>query len=259
MKKYLSDLYKRKDLITYLVVSGLKAQHRNSLLGYFWWLLDPLLGVLIYYFIVVIIFRKAGGPDYGVFLVIGMIVWRWVNSTVTSASKSVVVQSGIITQVYLPKVTFPIGAVFTQLINFGFGLIVIAVFCAIFKVIPGLNVLWLPFIVAMQLLFMTAIAFPLAYICVFVRDIDNIVGHLMRLWFFGSPVIWPPNMIPERGQWLLDINPMYHFLGSYRNVLMYNASPDYVTLLCIGTASALFLILMTYYYSSYEYKIIKAL
>jgi len=74
MKKYLTDLYKRKDLITYLVVSGLKAQHRNSLLGYFWWLLDPLLGVLIYYFIVVIIFRKAGGPDYGVFLVIGMSV-----------------------------------------------------------------------------------------------------------------------------------------------------------------------------------------
>jgi len=61
MKKYLTDLYKRKDLILYLVTSGLKAQHRNSFLGYFWWLLDPLLGVFIYYFVVVVVFRRGGG------------------------------------------------------------------------------------------------------------------------------------------------------------------------------------------------------
>lgn len=75
MRRYLNELYKRKDLILYLVTSGLKAQHRNTFLGYFWWLLDPLLGALIYYFIVVVVFRR-GGNDYAMYLLIGIIAWR---------------------------------------------------------------------------------------------------------------------------------------------------------------------------------------
>ena len=88
MNQYLRDLIRRKDLLAYLTTSGLKAQHRNSILGYFWWLLDPLIGVLIYYFIVVIVFDRSDGPDYGLYLVIGMIVWRWLSSTFQAASKS---------------------------------------------------------------------------------------------------------------------------------------------------------------------------
>jgi len=124
MKKYLWDLYIRKDLILYLVASGLKAEHRNSFLGYIWWLLDPLLGAFIFYFIVVVVFRR-GGEGYGIFLVIGMVVWRWLNSSVAAASRSIVAQSSIITQVYLPKAIFPLGSTISQLINFGFGIIVI--------------------------------------------------------------------------------------------------------------------------------------
>jgi len=258
MKKYFNDLYRRKDLIIYLVTSGLKAQHKNSFLGYFWWLLDPLLNVLIYFFVVVIVFH-GGGPGYGPFLVVGMIVWRWLGSTVSSASKSIISQSGIISQVYLPKAIFPVGATLTQLINFGFGLLVIAIFLAFFNLTPGKMIIWLPFIMTMQLFFMTALAFVVAYVCVFVRDIDNILDHLMRLWFFGSPVIWYEDMIPERGRWLLDINPMTHFLSSYRNVFLHNANPEYMAVLFIGTLSLVFVVLNIYFYNQYEHKIVKAL
>ena len=70
MKSYLKELLNRKDLLLYLVKSGLKAEHRNSYLGYFWWLLDPLLNVLVYYFVVVIVLGR-GGPNYATYLVIG--------------------------------------------------------------------------------------------------------------------------------------------------------------------------------------------
>ncbi len=259
MGKYLKDLFKRKDLIAYLVTSGLKSQNKNSFLGYFWWLLDPFLNVGIYYFVVVIIFKRADGANYGIYLVVGMIVWRWLQSTVASASRSILSQSGIITQVYLPKGIFPIGASFTQLINFGFGLVVVGIFFTYFEVDPGIKLLWLPYIIMMQLLFMMAIAFFVAYVCVFVRDIDNIINHLMRLWFFGSPVIWYDSMIPAKGRWLLDINPMYHFLGSFRNVLMHNSNPDYLALYTIGMSSLIFIVLMIFFYSRFEHRIIKAL
>jgi len=259
MKKYLKEISKRKDLIVYLVISGLKAQHRNSYLGYLWWLLDPLLGVFVYFFVVVVVFQRGKAADYGIYLVVGMIVWQWLSSTVSSTSRSIASQSGIIKQVYLPKTIFPIGAMLTQLINFGFGLLVVALFFLFFKIVPGARIIWLPFIIAMQLCFMMAIALPIAYICVFVRDMDNLLSHILRLWFFGSPVIWRQDMIPEKLRFMLTINPMYYFLDGYRNILLYNSNPDYLTLLTIGVVSIIFFIFMVLYYSQYEHNIIKAL
>lgn len=258
MKQYLHELAKRKDLLVYLVAAGLKAEHRNSLLGYVWWLLDPLLGILIYYFVVVVVFRR-GGDDYGVFLVIGLIVWRWLNTTLSAASKSIVSQAGIITQVYLPKIIFPLGSVLTQLINFGFGLLVVAGFLVFFSRLPGSTILWLPYITLMQLLFTLALATLLAYISVFLRDIDTLLNHLLRLWFFGSPVIWSADMVPTSAQWVLHLNPMTHFLASYRGVLMDNSHPNYLLLSCIGGLSIGIVVLMTYVYSQHEHTFIKVL
>src|SRR5690625_6818739 len=122
MKTYIQEMIKRKDLLFYLVKSGLKAVHRNSYLGYFLWLLDPLLNVVVYYFLVVIILER-GGEDFAVFLVIGLVVWRWISSSINASAKSILRYSSIINQVYLPKSIFPLSFSITQFINFLFGLI----------------------------------------------------------------------------------------------------------------------------------------
>ena len=258
MKKYLHDLQKRTDLLFYLVTSGLKAQHRNSFLGYCWWLLDPLLGAGIYYFVVVYVFRRQD-EHYGMFLVIGMMVWRWLSATITMASRSIVSQARIITQVYLPKIIFPLSAVCTQLINFGFGLLIIAFFALFFHVRLGLTIFWLPYITLMQLCFCAAIAVLVSYVSVFVRDMEDVLGHVLRVWFFGSPVIWSEELVTERNQWLVTYNPMAHFLSAYREVIVQQTNPDVWTLLLIGAASALAMTYLVYYFSQHEHKIIKAL
>src|SRR5690625_6008773 len=102
MKNYYQELLQRKDLLYYLIKSGLKADNRNSYLGYFWWLLDPLLNVLVYYFLVGIILQR-GGENFAVFLVIGLVAWRWMQTTINSSAKSIIRYSSIINQVYLPK------------------------------------------------------------------------------------------------------------------------------------------------------------
>src|SRR5215207_8570039 len=164
MGRYVEELNKRRDLFVYLVASGLKAQHRNSFLGYFWWLLDPLLDVVVYYVLVVVVFHR-GGEDYGMYLIVGMVVWRWVSSTVSGAARSIIAQAGIISQVYLPKLIFPLSATLTQLIHFGFGLLVVALGLVVFHIPPTLALLWLPYVICMQLLFLAALAVMLAYIC----------------------------------------------------------------------------------------------
>jgi ABC-type polysaccharide/polyol phosphate export permease len=258
MGRYVEELYKRRDLFVYLVASGLKAQHRNSFLGYFWWLLDPLLDVVVYYVLVVVVFHR-GGDDYGMYLIVGMVVWRWVSSTVSSAARSIIAQAGVISQVYLPKLIFPLSATLTQLIHFGFGLLVVVLGLVFFHISPTTALLWLPYVIGMQLLFLAALAMILAYLCVFIRDIDNLIGPLLRVWFFTSPVIWRAEMVSEGRRWLLGLNPMTHFLASYRDMFLYQSNPTWLPLFEIGMLSLLWIAGVTYYYSRFEHEIVKVL
>ena len=258
MTKYLTELYKRKDLLIYLVVSGLKAQYRNTYLGYAWWILDPLLMGLVYYFLRVIILEMEG-DNIGAFLIIGLLSWKWFKSTITSSAKSISGKARIITQVYLPKAVFPLSVNFTQLINFSFGLIVVGFFLAAYRIIPGVEALWLPFVMLVQFLFLSALAMFVAYFCMFIRDIDNVLTHITRLWFWSTPIIWEANRLPEKFSFIVDYNPVSAFVISYRNILMYGESPQLEKLILIGIASLFFTFFMLYYYNLNEHKIIRAL
>ncbi len=258
LKTYLKEILWCKDLLLYLVTSGLKAEHRNSFLGYFWWLLDPLLGIGVYYFLVVFVLGR-GGEGYGPFLVVGLVVFRSFSAILRSSAKSISSQSSIITQVYLPKAVFPIGASLTQLVNFCFGLIVIAVFLFIFQIIPGLSIFWLPLVLSVQLLFMVAIALIIGYICVFIRDIENLITHLVRVLRYGSPVIWESSMLPEKYAWVAQISPLTPFLNGYRNIILYNKAPDLQSLIIILVISVVVIISMLFIYDKFEHRIIKVL
>jgi ABC-type polysaccharide/polyol phosphate export permease len=259
MKAYLTELFKRMDLIKYLVLSGLKSQHKNTYLGFFWWLLDPALQIMIYYFVVVVVFERARGVDYGIYLAIGLIVWRWIASSVTSATRSITSQSAIITQVYLPKATFPLCTVLSQMINFGFGLVIVAACLLFFQVRPGAAMIWLPMVISVQMLLLLAVSLMVAYLSVFVRDMEMLVRHFLRLGFYGSPVIWYADMIPERMTWLLAVNPVASLLEAYRSIIIHNTAPAMWPLAVIGVFSSLAVLLMIDVYHFFEHRIIKAL
>jgi lipopolysaccharide transport system permease protein/teichoic acid transport system permease protein len=258
MKKYLKEILNRKDLLLYLVQSGLKAEHRNSYLGYFWWLLDPLLNALVYYFLVVVVLGR-GGENYGVYLIIGLVAWRWTSSVVSTASRSILSQASIINQVYLPKAIFPVTRTVSQMINFFFGLVVIAIFLAAYGILPSWQIVFLPLIILVQLLIMLAISLVVAFICVFIRDIDNVMGHITRVLFYASPVIWEGSRLPADYQWVVRWNPIAYVLDGYRDILMYHRMPHLLPLCVIGVSALAICTLAMVYYSRNEHKIIKAL
>lgn len=258
LKTYLQDIMKRKDLLLYLVKSGLKAEHRNSYLGYFWWLLDPLLNVAVYYFLVVIILER-GGPDYPVFLVIGLVVWRWISSSINASANAILRYSSIINQVYLPKSIFPLSFTITQLVNFMFGLIVVGVFLAFFGVVPTWHIIFLPLIIIITLAFLLAVGFTLGYFTVFIRDIDNLLTHVIRIFFYASPIIWEGGRLPPEYGWAVAINPIAYIVDAYRDILMYHQAPNFIGLGVLFTISVIVIIVMLNHYKNNEHKIIKAL
>lgn len=264
MKKYIQEMLKRKDLLYYLVRSGLKAEHRNSYLGYFWWLLDPLLNVMVYYFLVVIVLNR-GGEDYPLFLVVGLVVWRWISTTINSSSRSILRYSSIVNQVALPKALFPISFTLTQLFNFMFGLVVIALFLAFYGVKPTWYLLYLPVLIVLQLVVHIALGLVLGYITIFVRDIENLMTYITRIFFYASPIIWEGARLLGSGKvpsWLIPLveyNPVAILVTSYRDILIYHQQPNWIGLGGLFVIATIIMIYMLNYYSKNEHKIIKAL
>lgn len=258
LRKYLQELYKRKDLLLYLVVSGLKAENRNTVLGYLWWILDPLLMGVVYYLLRVVILNMQG-ENIGAFLIIGLVTWKWISASLINSAKSITSKAGIITQVYLPKALFPFGSTLTQAINFTFGLVVIALFLLIYKIVPGINLLWLPLLMLVQFLFLSAVSLVVAYSATFIRDIENTLAHVIRFWFYASPVIWEASRVPDNYAFIVQMNPASAFIIGYRNIFMYSSPPDLQKLFYIGLVSLLIIGLTLHYYNQNEHKIIKAL
>src|SRR5690625_496774 len=183
MRKYIKEILKRRELVKYLVISGQKADNRDSYLGYFWWLLDPLLNVLIFYFLRVVIL-ESDVENLALILATGVVVWKWMSATINGSSRSITRYSSIINQVYLPKSIFPIATTFSQMFNFSFGLIVIAIFLAAFGVVPGWELIYLLFIILFQLLFLLVICFFIYYILIFIRNFDFLIKLNIRLFFY---------------------------------------------------------------------------
>lgn len=260
MKSYIHEMLRRKDLLYYLVKSGLKAEHRNSYLGYFWWLLDPLLNVMVYYFLVIIILGRGDDhPNYPLFLVVGLVAWRWVSTSINSSSKSILRYSSIINQVSLPKAMFPISFTLTQLFNFAFGLVVIAIFLAVYGIMPDWHIVYLPMIILIQLVFQLMLGLILGYITIFVRDLENVLTYVTRVFFYASPIIWVGGRLPEEYSFFVDYNPIAILVTSYRDVLIDHQVPNLIGLAIIFALSVILGVVMIRHYSKNEHKIIKAL
>src|SRR5690625_302039 len=259
MRKYIKEILKRRELVKYLVISGQKADNRDSYLGYFWWLFDPLLNVLIFYFLRVVIL-ECDVENLALILATGVVVWKWMSATINGSSRSITRYSSIINQVYLPKSIFPIATTFSQMFNFSFGLIVIAMFLVAFGVIPGWQIIFLPVIILVQLIFLLSVSLFIGYISVFIRDIDHLTKHIVRLFFYASPVIWEGGRLGgTKYEFVVNLNPIAFILDAYRDVLMYGQTPDFVKLGIVAIGSTVAFLLLIRYYSRNEHKIIKAL
>jgi len=236
----LAQLPRYRGLIQSLVARELKARYRGSVLGFFWSFINPLLLLLVYTFIFAFVMPPPKGTDpYPLFMFCGLLPWTWFASSLTESSGVLISGGNLIKKVLFPAEVLPIVTVFAGLAHFGLGLIVLAGFFVYYGHLPlATNLLWLPVIVAIQLILTLGLSLLIAALTVHFRDLRDLLANLMTLWFFGTPIIYPLSRAPESARWLLNLNPFTHLAVSYQDVLF---RPDPFTgwrrLLAVGAVS----------------------
>jgi len=232
----ISETLSRRRLITYLVRADLKKSGADTLLGNVWWIIDPLLQMLVYYVLVGVILGR-GGPGYPLFIFSAILPWKWFESNVRDGVAAVTSRERLIKQIYFPKLVLPVAATISGIVNFAFGLIpLFALMALAYPDKLSAWVLLIPVIAVCQLVFSLAFAIAISALNVFYRDIGNLSRHLLRFWFYLSPGLYGLEEVAKLSKdnhlvkWWFILNPMTHILGSYRDVIYYGQAPDWIGL-----------------------------
>ncbi len=220
MLAQLRTLIRYRLLIHSLVSRELKARYRGSVLGFFWSFVNPVLLLLTYWLVFTFMLpaaRSAEIEPYFVFLFCGILPWTWFNSSILEASGVLIAGGNLLKKVLFPAEVLPIVTVLANGVQFLLGLpILLAVLALSSHLHP--SALLLPLPIAVQLLFTMGLALVVSALTVHFRDIQNILSHLLHVWFFATPVLY---LLPETGslRTVLRFNPMSHVILSYQEIL----------------------------------------
>ncbi len=265
IREALREIRARQHLVRYLVQADLTKKGANTLLGNIWWVLDPLLQMVVYVvFITIVVGSRIEG--YPLFIFCAILPWKWFTSSVGDGVTSVTSQERIIKQVRFPKIVLPLAAVASGIGSFAFGLIPLAGLLVLFySSHVSAWILLIPVIAAVQFVFTFAIVVFLSSANVFFRDIGNLVRHVLRLWFYLSPALYGASQIqkvePDGGivTTIFWLNPWTTLFESYRNVIFSGTAPLWLGLAVVLLASTILLCLSTVFFKRVEPSFAKVL
>ena len=217
----IKKLFSYRELLYSLTRKELKVKYRGSVLGFFWSLLNPILTMLVYSFVFSIVLR-GGVEEFAIFLICALLPFNFLQNSVNQGTGSIISNSNLVNKIYFPREILPLSIVFSNLINFFLELIALFAVLAFMGYKFYLFLYILPVLVFIQIFLVTGMTLLVSALNVFFRDLQHLITIVMMVWFFGTPIIYPLSMVPERFQpYIKFINPMTIYAAYYRNIFYY--------------------------------------
>lgn len=250
---WVSSIWRHRDLIYQLTKRDIIGRYKGSVIGLGWSFFHPLLMLSVYTFVFTVVFQARWNvsgdaqPQFALLLFVGLITHGLFAEIVNRAPS--LVQSNVN---YVKKVVFPLellpliitkAALFHALVSF------LILFSAFFLMNGFLHptALLFPVILAPFVLLIIGVAYFLASLGVFVKDIGQAIGIVTTVMLFLAPVFYPVSALPEKFQYLLFLNPITFIVEQQREVIIFGRSPDWSGF-AIYTAVAVVVVWLGYYW-----------
>ncbi len=220
----LRELWKYRELMFFLGVRDVKVRYRQAVLGIAWVVIMPLAQMVIG----TLVFNKAlgvespiPGVEFIVFNLSGVILWTYFSSSLSRSSGALVGQAALLTKVYFPRLVIPTSSMVTGLVDFGIGLVILAVMMAITGVAVTWHVVFFPLFVIMALITALGAGLWLGPLNVLYRDVGSILPFLVQMGVFLSPVYYPISKFDnELVRVICYLNPMTGAIDGFRWALL---------------------------------------
>jgi ABC-type polysaccharide/polyol phosphate export permease len=249
-----SELVSSRELLANLTLRELRGKYKRSVLGWSWSLFNPLATVaifsVVFRFFLKIDFdtgKPSGLKSFALALVIGLLPWNLLSNGMQGSMAALTGNANLIKKVYFPREVLIVANIASWVVSL---LIELAVVCVILLVVGNFVLPWLPpvlLLVLLQTLFVTGIGLGLSVLNVYFRDVEHLVGILLQLWFYATPIVYPITFVPREATvlgWelpvrtLYGLNPMVRFVEAYRACLYHLRFPPLADVLYLVGATA---------------------
>jgi lipopolysaccharide transport system permease protein len=239
-KKY--QMQKFGSLILNFATSDLKIKYRNSVLGFFWSFLEPLLLLGVLYVVFTNVFENSI-DNFPLYLLLGLILYNTVQKGTDLGLTSISSKGDLIKQVYFPRMIPAVSATATATIMLIFELMVFGIFMAIFQFVPSVTILLLPLILLLECFLIFGLCLPLSVLNIKFNDIQFIWRVILQAGFFLTPIFYTLDILPETLQNILKYSPMVQIMNMARDVTLYNTIPSFESItIAIVTTTLIFVI-----------------
>lgn len=248
---HLKELFDYRNLIWQLAWSEFKLRYKNSILGYFWSLLEPMLMLLVLYVIFSNLMRVQV-EYYQLFLLLGIILWSFLSRATTIGMFSIVGKPGMVKKIYFPRDIFVISSCITALLMTIFESLIFILFMVLFRVPVSVNLVYVPLILLCLFIISLGLSLALSALNVFYRDVQFIWQVLLQIGFYITPILYTIDIFPENLQRFVLLNPIARILNSARDTIIYSSPAKTEDLLFITLSSIFFLLVGYFIFSRFE-------
>jgi ABC-type polysaccharide/polyol phosphate export permease len=240
----LFNVLQYRDLIRELVARDLKVRYRRSAIGFLWTMLQPLAMMLVLKVVFETIFRFSVA-NYTVYVLAGLLFWNFFSQSILTSMNSLRNNAGLLSKVPVPIEVFPLAAVLSGVINLILALIPLLVLMVAtgHPLKPAL--LFLPVAILLATVFTLGAGLLLSPLAVFFGDVVELVGVVMTLLMYLTPVIYPMDILPPRFLWIVRFNPARSILEVFRDPIYLGKVPP-LSHLAVATGFAVLALLIGY-------------
>jgi lipopolysaccharide transport system permease protein len=246
------ELWEYRDLFLFLTLRDIKVLYAQTILGFIWAILQPLIQILIF----TVIFGKVAklstdGIPYFLFSTVAVIPWNYMSQAISQSSQSLVTYQMMLGKIYFPRLVFPLTPVLARILDFAISIIILLFVMLFYKIHPSWNLLLFPFFLIMMMTIPAGIGMWLSSLAIRFRDVKFAMPFVVRMLVYTAPIVYSASTIPEKYRFVYSFNPIVGVIEGFRSCLLGTSMPWFFIVPGIIT-SLLLLISGTMYFKKME-------
>ena len=220
------ELKRYRDLFYFLVWREIKVLYAQTILGFSWAILQPLIQIIIFS----VVFGKVArlstdGIPYLLFSSVAIIPWTYMSQAMMQSSQSLVQGQQLLDKVYFPRLLYPLTPVLARLVDFGISVLIIIAVALYYRVAPTWNLLFLPLFIVLMVSIPAGIGLWLSALAVRFRDVKHAMPFVVRMLIYTAPIVYSASSIPETYRFIYSLNPIVGVIEGFRSCLLGTAIP----------------------------------
>jgi len=232
------EIVQYRDLLYFMTLRDITVLYKQTVLGVLWAVINPLFSMVVFTIVFGMLLKvPSDGRPYALFSFAALLPWSYFSGSLTGATNSLVQSSNLFTKVYFPRIFIPFVPMFSKLVDFGIAFVMLALLMAWYRVVPSINIVFLPVLMVLMILTSAGIGMFLSAMAIQYRDIRHTMNFMIQILMYAAPVVWPVSKIPHDLRLWYGLYPMAGVIEGFRAALL-NTGPMPWDMIGMGSITA---------------------